>query len=73
MSEHDPKCQHCGQPVEVSREELARLVTSNREAAMQALRINDPSSIRPRFRLEPFVQNGEDGRERYGLRRPRLQ
>lgn len=69
MSECGPNCQHCGQPFEVSREELSRLVTSNREAAMQALRIDDPRAVRPRFQMQPYAYTRENGEPAFGLRR----
>lgn len=69
MSECGPNCQHCGQPVEISREELSRMVTSNREAALQALRIDDPRAARPRFQMTPFAYSDADGKPAFGLRR----
>lgn len=69
MNENTRMCPMCGHEEHLKREEVMQLVTSNREAAMQALGIHkDPRELRPRFRLQPFVDESGDV-PRIGVRR----
>lgn len=70
MNENRTTCPNCGRHDEISDDHFHRLVASNREAAMQALGVRkEESAMRQRFRMTPFVDTGEDGKPRVGLRR----